>query len=222
MDEDTPSPPPTFHTKSSKKIAQTLTEGIAQLKCERTTKLNIESDGTATTVAETTNKTTTLRSEFHKALASSLQELSQKIIPLNGNSNNKTILGLDQQEKRQLVQTSRQSFQEAIHKLKENQEDAGLSNALKGCLVALRAAEHVAVQEVLAARLPVLQTLAILEKTTSSDRMVLNVKLLGMRLNQFIEICGRNVHDLRGPQRQGKQTKKIYTNSISFLFTSVI
>ena len=220
MDEDTPTSPPlllpTFHTQSSKKIAQTLTEGIAQLKCDRTT--NIESDGIA---AETTK--TTLRSEFHKALASSLQELSQKIIPLNGNSNNKTILGLDQQEKRQLVQTSRQSFQEAIHRLKENQEDAGLSNALKGCLVALRAAEHVAVQEVLAARLPVLQTLAILEKTTSSDRMVLNVKLLGMRLNQFIEICGRNVHDLRGPQRQGKHKFfLIYKFSQLFVYMQIV
>ena len=202
MDDDTPTTPlPTFHTQSSKKIAQTLAEGIAKLKCETVSTINNEKNSDGTSASETTKPT--LRSEFHKALASSLQELSQKIIPLNGNSNNKTILGLDQQEKRQLVQTSRQSFQEAIHRLKENQEDAGLSNALKGCLVALRAAEHVAVQEVLAARLPVLQTLAILEKTTSSDRMVLNVKLLGMRLNQFIEICGRNVHDLQGPQRQG-------------------
>ena len=205
MDDDTPTTPlPTFHTQSSKKIAQTLAEGIAKLKCETVSTINNEKNSDGTSASETTKPT--LRSEFHKALASSLQELSQKIIPLNGNSNNKTILGLDQQEKRQLVQTSRQSFQEAIHRLKENQEDCSfLDNALKGCLVALRAAEHVAVQEVLATRGPVLQTLAILEKTTTSDRMVLNVKLLGMRLNQFIEICGRNVHDLRGPQRQGKQ-----------------
>ena len=56
-------------------------------------------------------------------------------------------LGIDHQERRQLVQSSRESFQDAVLKLKENQEDISLTNALKGCIIALRAAEHVAVQE---------------------------------------------------------------------------
>ena len=43
MDDDTPTTPlPTFHTQSSKKIAQTLAEGIAKLKCETVSTINNE------------------------------------------------------------------------------------------------------------------------------------------------------------------------------------
>ena len=45
------------------------------------------------------------------------------------------------QDTRHLVQISRQSLQEASLRLKEDNVDSGLNQALKGCLVALRAAE---------------------------------------------------------------------------------
>ena len=59
--------------------------------------------------------------------------------------------------------------------------------------------KHVAAQQVVAAAKPVFQTLAILEKTTTSERLVLNIKLLGMRLTKFLELGGRlgTIHILR-------------------------
>ena len=62
----------------------------------------------------------------------------------------------------------------------------------------------------MAAAKPVFQTLAILEKTTTSERLVLNIKLLGMRLTKFLELGGRLVHDLRGPQRRSKVQMHVY------------
>ena len=151
------------------------------------------------------------RSEFHKSLTQSLQELSLRITQLSAAGNSKTSLGIDCQERRQLVQACRQALQEAISiRVKDDQEEAGLTNAMKGCMVALKAAEHVAIQDVVAARQPVLQTLAILEKTTNSERIVLNIKLLGMRLNQYVELCGRHVHDLFGPQRRARVQMHIF------------
>ena len=70
--------------------------------------------------------------------------------------------------------------------------------------------QHVAAQQVVAAAKPVFQTLAILEKTTTSERLVLNIKLLGMRLTKFLELGGRLVHDLRGPQRRSKVQMHVY------------
>ena len=49
--------------------------------------------------------------------------------------------GVDLHDTRHLVQVSRQSLQEASIRLKEDNIDTGLDQALKGCLVALRAAE---------------------------------------------------------------------------------
>ena len=59
--------------------------------------------------------------------------------------------------------------------------------------------KHVAAQQVVVAAKPVFQTLAILEKTTTSERLVLNIKLLGMRLTKFLELGGRlgTIHILR-------------------------
>ena len=110
-----------FQMTSSTKLAETLKQGILNLR---------PSQGGD-------------RSKFHQTLESSLQEISLRITQLCG----KLPLGIDHQERRQLVQSSRESFQDAVLKLKENQEDISLTNALKGCIIALRAAEHVAVQE---------------------------------------------------------------------------
>ena len=70
---------------------------------------------------------------------------------------------------------------------------------------------------------PVFQTLAILEKTTTSERLVLNVKLLGMRLTKFLELGGRLVHDLRGPQRRTKVQMHVYVTQklLHFLVQAV-
>ncbi len=76
--------------------------------------------------------------------------------------------------------------------------------------MALRAAEHVSAQQVVASAQPVFQTLSILEKTTTSERLVLNTKLLGMRLTKFLELVSRLVHDLRGPQRRSQVQMHAY------------
>ena len=75
-----------------------------------------------------------LSSDFKQNLASSLQELSLRITQLS--SGGKAV-----QDTRHLVQISRQSLQEASLRLKDDHVDNGLNQALKGCLVALRAAE---------------------------------------------------------------------------------
>ena len=140
-------------------------------------------------------------------ICSSLQELALRISQL---SSGKAHSSVDLEERRQLVQKSRQCLQEAEKKLKEDNIDAGLSQALKGCLVAFRAAEHTAKAQVVHAVQPVFQTLAILEKTTSAERLVLNVKLLGMRLTKFLELGSRLVHDLRGHDRRAQVQMHVY------------
>lgn len=178
MDDD-------LKTTSLADIAESLDQGIQQLR-------------------ESSQSTATTSAEFHPALVSSLQELSLRITQLSGSGSSKTLGVVDLKERRVLVQRSRQALQEAMMRLKENNRDEGLTNSLKGCLVALRAAEHVAGQQVVAVGQPVFQTLAILEKSTASKQLFLNIKLLGMRLVKFLELCGRRVHDLRGPQRRGR------------------
>ena len=82
---------------------------------------------------------TALTSDFKQNLSSSLQELSLRITQLS--SGGKAVSGVALHDTRHLVQISRQSLQEASIRLKEDNIDTGLDQALKGCLVALRAAE---------------------------------------------------------------------------------
>lgn len=146
--------------------------------------------------------------DFNQKLSSSLQELSVRITQLS--SGGGKLAPADLQERRALTQKSRQFLQEAASRLKEDKVDSGLQQAMKGCLVALRAAEHVAAQQVIASAQPVLQTLVILEKATTSERLVINLKLLGMRLTKFLEIGSRLVHDLSGSQRRSRIQMYIY------------
>lgn len=158
-----------------------------------------------------------LSNEFNQALSTSLQELSLRITQLSGG---KAVAGVDLQERRQLAQKARHSIQEALARLKEDQSEMGLQLAVKGCLVALRAAEHVAAQQVVAAAQPVFQTLSILEKTTTMERLVLNIKLLGMRLTKFLDLGARLVHDLRGSQRRTRVQVHVY--AIQRLLTPLV
>ena len=183
-------------------IAQTLTKSVARMqdsevKCE---------DNPA----------------FNTALTSALQELSLRITQLGSSACNTavSVSGVDLQERRQLAQKSRQLLQEATLRLKENHVDAGLLNALKGCLVALRSSEHMAAQQLVTCVHPVLQTLSILEKSSTSDRLTLNVKLLGMRLTKFLQLSGRKIHDLRGPQRRGRLQTQAYI--VTKVFPSLV
>ena len=191
-----------WRTNSLADLAQTLTKSVAlmqqsEFRCE---------DNTA----------------FNTALTSALQELSLRITQLGSSACNTTVTlaSVDLQERRQLAQKSRQLLQEATLRLKENHIDAGLLNALRGCLVALRSSEHMAAQQLVTAVHPVLQTLSILEKSSTTDRLTLNVKLLGMRLTKFLELSGRNVHDLRGPQRRARLQTQAYI--ITKVFPSLV
>ena len=158
---------------------------------------------------------------FNTALTSALQELSLRITQLGSSAcNTVSVSGVDLQERRQLAQKSRQLLQEATLRLKENHVDAGLLNALKGCLVALRSSEHMAAQQLVQCVHPVLQTLSILEKSSTSDRLTLNVKLLGMRLTKFLELSGRKLHDLRGPQRRARLQTQAYI--VTKVFPSLV
>ena len=163
-------------------------------------------------IAETLSKTVDrLRSDHEGAdfsqVCSSLQELSLRITQL---SSGKAQSSADLEERRNLVQKSRQCLQDAEKKLREENVDIGLSQTLKGCLVAFKAAEHTAKAQVISAVQPVFQTLAILEKSTTSERLILNVKLLGMRLIKFLELGSRLVHDLEGPKRRVKVQMHVY------------
>ena len=146
------------------------------------------------------------------SLTSALQELSLRITQLSSSSSMASNYpGVDLQERNRLSQRSRQLLQEATHQLKvENQMDAGLLNALKGCLVALRSSEHLAAQQLVNAVHPVLQTLSILEKSSTTERLTLNAKLLGMRLTKFLQLVARHLIDLRGPPRRASLQKHSY------------
>ena len=114
-------------TNSLADIAETLTQSVQYLE---------------TNISEKNNgHGATLTSEFKHNLSSTLQELSLRITQLSSGGERKTVSGVALQDTRHLVQISRQSLQEASLRLKEDNVDSGLNQALKGCLVALRAAE---------------------------------------------------------------------------------
>ena len=186
----------TLGTMSMSNIADTLTQGVQELvQCQR-------SDDS---------------SEFNSSLTASLQELSLRLSQLTANGGH---AGKDHEERRALAQKSRKMLQEASVKFQEGKTAPALTQSLQGCVIALRAAEHASAQQVVAAGEPVLQTLGILERSSVSKQIFLNMKLLGMRLTKFLELCGRRVHDLKGPKRQSKVQANVY--AISRLFPSLI
>ena len=112
-------------TNSLADIAETLTQSVQYLETNTSEK----------------NNGHTLTPEFKHNLSTTLQELSLRITQLSSGGERKTVSGVALQDTRHLVQISRQSLQEASLRLKEDNVDSGLNQALKGCLVALRAAE---------------------------------------------------------------------------------
>eukprot|EP00093_Oithona_nana_P006301 06301.XXX_51601_49546_1 [CDS] Oithona nana genome sequencing. len=176
-----------WRTNSVADIAHTLSKSVAQMQELQTHKT---------------------RSFDSTALTSAFQELSLRITRSSSSSNSSS--GVDLQERNRLSQKSRQLLQEATHRLKDNQIDLGLLHGLKGCLVALRSSEHLAAQQLVTAVHPVLQTLSILEKSSTTERLTLNSKLLGMRLSKFLQLLSLKIGDLRGPQRRSSLQKYAY------------
>ncbi len=153
------------------------------------------------------NGTTAPDEEFTRSLSATLQELALR---LNQISTSGGLSSSSLQNRRALVQESREALQEATLRLKEGKREPALSNAVRGCLVALRVAEHVSAQQVVTAAQPVFQTLHILEKSCLAKQVVLNVKLLGMKMTKFLELCGRKVHDIRVQPQQAKVQANVY------------